>query len=850
MSDPRADLGLSDGSVAAGMPAQLPVMDGTSSRLMRRNSDGALEDDLARFSISNNYSDGPSGIDEPVSIAYASRSSLAVPLTDTFCFSRRFYADSIRRDLGSPGVPPQFNGSFLDDDDSFGMYVPQAPGGGPARQQQQQQQQASGDKPNMGRRDSIGALDLAPLAQTRHGARSQMRGEMPAWDAMRQAQHPSAPFDAGQHQQRYQSPVLQQQQQQQQHAMFMRMQQQGAVDPYARPVYATEQDYTQMLAPVSMHGGFPHSTSPSSYADEWLPEATSPVMRRPLPKSVSVPSNLTDAGDAPQQQQHAQHGMRGGWDSHGYAAGRQMGGACRYCKNVGCTRGERCRYNSLAPPQGQMGAYNGGGGGSLRHSPDPSGHDGARDKAGSRSNSKSPGGQHGGKSGGGMHKRAPSEGTRFPPLEQLQGQIYPLCRDQHGCRHLQKKLEEGDPAHIEIIFNEIYDHILELMSDPFGNYLCQKLFAHCTDEQKVTITRKAAPGLVAVSLNMHGTRSVQKLIDCLNTDEQVQIIVEALRGSVVPLIKDLNGNHVIQKCLNRLRAEQNQFIYDAVTQNCVAVASHRHGCCVLQRCIDHANEAQKIQLATEITYNALTLVQDAFGNYVVQYILDLKNPRFSDALIRRFLGHVYELSLQKFSSNVIEKCIRVAELDTRRGLISGLLDKERLPHLLQDSFANYVVQTSLDVSEPEQHAALVEIIRPILPSIRHLPYCKRIQSKLSRDVAQPRDGMAPPNGMMMGSPPSQQQQQAPMMMMGMHPQQAQQQQAMHMGGMQQVLLPYPMQQAQQQAQQQAAFGIPGHMMAPQYMRAPMHAMNGQQMQQAQQAHMYAAMHSPSTGATE
>jgi len=49
------------------------------------------------------------------------------------------------------------------------------------------------------------------------------------------------------------------------------------------------------------------------------------------------------------------------------------------------------------------------------------------------------------------------------------------------------------------------------------------------------------------------------------------------------------------------------------------------------------------------------LVQDAFGNYVVQYILDLNVPLYSTPLIRQFIGHVYYLSLQKFSSNVIEK---------------------------------------------------------------------------------------------------------------------------------------------------------------------------------------------------
>lgn len=99
------------------------------------------------------------------------------------------------------------------------------------------------------------------------------------------------------------------------------------------------------------------------------------------------------------------------------------------------------------------------------------------------------------------------------------------------------------------------------------------------------------------------------------------------------LIKDLNGNHVIQKCLNKLAPEDNQvliyyfdglytyvrplqFIYNAVAANCVEVATHRHGCCVLQRCIDHASDHQRVQLVNEITYNALTLVQDPYGNYV------------------------------------------------------------------------------------------------------------------------------------------------------------------------------------------------------------------------------------------
>ncbi|CAK5265001.1 unnamed protein product [Mycena citricolor] len=329
-------------------------------------------------------------------------------------------------------------------------------------------------------------------------------------------------------------------------------------------------------------------------------------------------------------------------------------------------------------------------------------------------------------------------GTR---LEDLQGEIPALCKDQHGCRYLQKKLEEGSAEHRDMIFRETYGHFADLMTDPFGNYLCQKLLEYSTDEQRGVICDSVAQDLVNISLNMHGTRAVQKMIDFLSSrrqtdsryNAQIHSIIVALSLHVVVLIKDLNGNHVIQKCLNKLTPEDNQFIYNAVAANCVEVATHRHGCCVLQRCIDHASDQQRIQLVNEITFHALTLVQDPYGNYVVQYILDLNDNRFSDGVIRQFAGNVCALSVQKFSSNVIEKCVRVAEHSTRKLLIEELLNRTRLEKLLRDSYGNYCVQTALDYAEPSQRALLVEGIRPVLPLIRNTPYGKRIQNKLQRE---------------------------------------------------------------------------------------------------------------------
>lgn len=325
-----------------------------------------------------------------------------------------------------------------------------------------------------------------------------------------------------------------------------------------------------------------------------------------------------------------------------------------------------------------------------------------------------------------------SPATKYTNMEEVIGRIDTLAKDQYGCRFLQRKLDEGVSADIDAIFSEVFDSIVDLMTDPFGNYLCQKLVEHCTDEQKSAIISKVSPELINISLNMHGTRAVQKLIECLNNPAQVRMVVDALKSSVVTLIKDLNGNHVIQRCLNHLSETDRQFIYDAVAGRCVDVATHRHGCCVLQRCVDYASRAQKMQLVNKIISNCLTLVQDPFGNYVVQYILDLGVEQINIDIMTQFFGHVPDLSQNKFSSNVIEKCLRLAPPETRGKMIVELLNSDQLQQLLQDSYANYVIQTAMSVSDTALFNMWGDRIRPMLHLIRNTPYGKKIENKLAK----------------------------------------------------------------------------------------------------------------------
>ena len=53
---------------------------------------------------------------------------------------------------------------------------------------------------------------------------------------------------------------------------------------------------------------------------------------------------------------------------------------------------------------------------------------------------------------------------KFTSLDQVQGRIYVLSKDQHGCRFLQRKLEENDAAAVQIILDEVFNYMDELMT--------------------------------------------------------------------------------------------------------------------------------------------------------------------------------------------------------------------------------------------------------------------------------------------------------------------------------------------------------------------------------------------------
>ncbi|CAG7879995.1 pumilio homolog 12-like [Brassica rapa] len=312
--------------------------------------------------------------------------------------------------------------------------------------------------------------------------------------------------------------------------------------------------------------------------------------------------------------------------------------------------------------------------------------------------------------------------------------IYHMAKDQYGCRFLQRKFAEGDGKDIEMIFNEIIVYIGELMVDPFGNYLVQKLLEVCSQDQRMqivhSITRKQGV-LIKISCDMHGTRVVQKMVETVKRQEEVSMIMSALKHGVVSLIKSVNGNHVVQRCLQYLLPHCEKFLFEVVIAHCVDLATDQHGCCVLQKCIGYSKGEQKYHLVTEIASNALLLSQHPFGNYVVQYVLELQLQWAINGILEQLEGNYTELSMQKCSSNVVEKCLRLADDKHLTRIIRELVNYGLLDQVMLDPYGNYVIQAALKRSKgTTAYGLLVDAIKLHVPSLRTNPYGRKVLSAL------------------------------------------------------------------------------------------------------------------------
>eukprot|EP00756_Hemistasia_phaeocysticola_P051136 Hpha_TRINITY_DN26319_c0_g1::TRINITY_DN26319_c0_g1_i1::g.9319::m.9319 len=318
-------------------------------------------------------------------------------------------------------------------------------------------------------------------------------------------------------------------------------------------------------------------------------------------------------------------------------------------------------------------------------------------------------------------------------VDSSRGHFAVMARDGQGSRWLIRQLHEGNEVDVQAVFDELVEH-MDLAADAQGSQVLMALFKCATDLQRSFLCERLANDLSLYAYNMHGTRLLQKVIELARERDQVAPLMMAVACQAHTLMKDLNGNHIVQQCLQSLPPDLCQPLHDMVLPRVIEFGTHRHGCCVLQRCIEYGSQDQQMQLVVAVIENALQLVQDPFGNYLLQYILEMDVDFINIRVMRQFFGSIAPLSTNKFASNVIEKCLKLAPDDVRDVLVREIVEPTRLAALLQDQYANYVVQTALAYSNAQQFQLMSREIGPLMNLIRNTPHGKRIETRLRQGI--------------------------------------------------------------------------------------------------------------------
>lgn len=86
-------------------------------------------------------------------------------------------------------------------------------------------------------------------------------------------------------------------------------------------------------------------------------------------------------------------------------------------------------------------------------------------------------------------------------------------------------------------------------------------------------------------------------------------------------------------------------------------------------------------------------------NYVVQHVLDERIQHATIGILEKLKGYFVSLSMNKFGSNVVEKCLIWSGEENASMIIEEFMHSPYFVNICRNNFGNYVVQKALEVSK-------------------------------------------------------------------------------------------------------------------------------------------------------
>jgi len=281
----------------------------------------------------------------------------------------------------------------------------------------------------------------------------------------------------------------------------------------------------------------------------------------------------------------------------------------------------------------------------------------------------------------------------------LQGKFISLMKIQQTCRILQYYLDNTPLEIIHLIFVEIQNELIDLLFDIYANYFCLKIFYFLNEDDRIIFLMNISNNLDNLSINKISTYPIQCIIEKINNEKEQEIIFNGIINNLMKLCIDVYGTHVIEKIFSSFNYEKYLiYISNFILENFVFLVNNSNGLCVVKQeiLIEYKIKNNNFKkLKNLLIENSLILIQNPFGNYALQTVIDNWELEDIKELIYTFKDKCVILSIQKYSSNVIERCIEKSEEFLNNFIIEISKDDNSIGLLMKNNYGNYVIQTAL-----------------------------------------------------------------------------------------------------------------------------------------------------------
>ena len=309
-----------------------------------------------------------------------------------------------------------------------------------------------------------------------------------------------------------------------------------------------------------------------------------------------------------------------------------------------------------------------------------------------------------------------------------------LAKEQFSCREIQNKIT-NNPKIINILYPKLFENINELIIDPFGNYLIQSFLPYLTETQTYDLLNEISNDLNKICIDSHGTRVIQKLIDCnINSQNIILSLLNFIKPIFANLINDINACHIIKKILAINQIYFTFYIYELIKYNFFQIATHKHGCCAIQYIIANGDNHLTEMLIKYIIQNSSKLICHQYGNYLIVFLLKLKNEFYTHQILKVIVLYFYEFATQKYSSTVLEKCFELCDENSKTILYQCLCNNDMLKKIILDQYGNFVIQKAIKMSNNNNiRNYLFQLIVPLISVIKKSKYGNQVYSRLCNE---------------------------------------------------------------------------------------------------------------------